>query len=123
MRTKVIVSILFLLPASALAKDESVLLKVTVKGPYATQSTEVFRDKQDWICKTEHNPYSVSAKGMPYSKESFAMVAKTVPSKEKCRDAVTVTDNTVTPAKHFSGCAEDLAFKPFLQELNKNCGR
>ncbi|MNS39099.1 hypothetical protein D3C72_713700 [compost metagenome] len=123
MQTKITAITLSILSLMAFSTSQAASsLKVTVKGRYSTQSTEIFRDMNDWVCKTEHNPY-VPSKTKPYSDAKLKTIATMRPSKKECRDLVIISDLTAKPAKTYSGCADDMAIKPFLAELNKNCGR
>jgi len=121
MRTKIIYLSIFsiLFTAECLASSS---LKVVVRGKYAVQTTEIYRDMNSWACKTEHNPYSVSS-AKPYSDAKLKTIATMRPSKKECRDLVIISDLAAKPTKTYSGCADDMAIKPFLAELNKNCGR
>ena len=115
MSEKIVVFLFFLLPIFVNAST----LKVIVKGPWSTRTTEVFRAKNNWICKTEVNP-SVLTKQKPYSDELLAsMVAST---KKDCRDVVFIKDLTAKPSpKEYTGCADDVTIAPFLKQLDKNC--
>ena len=118
MRAQIIVIISIFLSSHVWAATS---LKVTVRGKYEVQSTEVFRDVNTWVCKTEHNPYTVS-RSKPYSDAKLKTLSLK-PDKIKCRDYVLVTDMSAKNPRSYTGCADDESMKTFLKELNKNCGR
>lgn len=115
---------LFFLLVAANAKD-NFILHVRKQGHYGTQETRVFKNAKEWICKTELTPLHVSPV-QPFSTEKLKKLELSkvsVSSLDECRDKVWVTDKTTKKTKTYSGCADDLFFKPLIEEINAKCGR
>jgi hypothetical protein len=111
---------------AAPAIKDSPLLTVTVKSRYSTQTTRVYKEKSEWICRTELSPYHPSSK-VPVSPETLAKVftANQFPdsARSNCHDVVAVIDRTDKQPKESIGCANDPAYTRLLKEIDANCGR
>lgn len=105
------------LPAAAAAPAP--MLEVRVKGHYLNSWSKVYDGAKETRCETDLGlPVE-----LPKNPDFLSLFPKAKGPATECRDRVSATLVQGKRKKSWSGCADDVEVKPFLQALNRACGR
>lgn len=108
--------LLLLAPGSHAATEVEVL----VKHSYSENRTRLYQQGKSWQCDTELQK-EVPLKGKALSPSLFPRKEKNKKSGCESQAMAVILENG--KARKWQGCDNDPDFRPFLQALNKECGR